>query len=341
MRLEHLGWSGHFAACFEEWRARGCEAGRVCAASREFCRLLTEGGERRAVFGHDAATVPVAGDWVAVGDGMIQSILPRRTKVSRKAAGRSTAEQVLAANVDVAFVVMGLDGDFNLRRVERYLVAAWQSGARPVILLNKADLHRNTDGQVVAVEALAPGVPVLALSAATGEGLDQLDGIVHPGETAVLLGSSGTGKSTLVNRLLGAQCQHTASVRESDSRGRHTTSHRELFRLPSGWLLVDTPGLRELQLWAGGEALDRAFSDIEELAQECRFRDCRHQGEPGCAVARAVAEGSLDEARLANFDKLQREVAYTNRRQDQASALAEKRRWKAIHKAQREFYKRS
>jgi ribosome biogenesis GTPase len=248
---------------------------------------------------------------------------------------------VLAANIDVALLVMGLDGDFNLRRQERYLVAAWQSGARPAIVLNKADLHEDVEGRLTASQASAPGVPVVALSAATGEGLDQLDQIAGAGETALLMGSSGTGKSTLLNRLLGEDRQRTNSVRESDSRGRHTTTDRGLFLLPSGWLLVDTPGIRELQLWADEDAVDRAFADIDDLARECRFRDCRHQGEPGCAVASAVESGDLDEARLGSFNKLQREIAYTNRRQDQSAALAEKRRWKAIHKAHRKLYKHS
>ena len=330
MSLEKFGWTSYF----EGQLARPAEPARVVLADRELFVVWTESGEREATAGgrlrYEGDDWPVVGDWVALEAGTrIASVLPRRTAFSRKEPGRATREQVIAANIDVLFIVAGLDGDFNLRRLERYLMVAWESGGRPVIVLNKADLCQDAAG--VAAETEALGAPVAVISALDGSGVDALDAHIAAGETAALTGSSGVGKSTLLNRLLGSDEQRVQDVRASDSRGRHTTVRRELFLAPNGWLVIDTPGLRELQLWAGMKSVDLAFADIAELARQCRFRDCRHQGEPGCAVA----ESGIDEARLASYAKLQREAAHLERQQDQRAAWEEKRRIKRIHRAMR------
>jgi ribosome biogenesis GTPase len=276
------------------------------------------------------------GDWVALEAGTrISAVLPRQSVFSRKEAGAVTREQVIAANIDVLFVVTGLDGDFNLRRIERYLLLAWESGAKPVVVLNKADLCSNTTQAAADVQALASGVPVAAISALHGSGVPEVEAHLTAGQTAAVTGSSGAGKSTLVNRLLGHERQRVQEVRADDSRGRHTTVRRELFLAPAGWLLIDTPGLRELQLWAASASVDLAFDDIAALAAQCRFRDCRHQGEPGCAVATS----GIDESRLASYAKLQRELAHLDRKLDQRAAQDEKRRIKQIHRAMRGKYR--
>ncbi len=269
---------------------------------------------------------------------VIQAVLPRRTAFGRSNADsnrgggmRLSDEQVLAANVDVALVIAGLDGDFNLRRLERYLAVAWTGGAIPVIVLNKADVAHDLDGLRVAATAIAPGVEVRTISALTGDGVADLAGDhLPPGRTAVVLGSSGVGKSTLVNALAGAERQRTSAVRDADSRGRHTTTHRELVRLPGGALLIDTPGIRSLGVAGAADGLETAFSDIAELAAGCRFRDCRHEGEPGCDVQAALADGRLDPARFRSHRKLEREAAHVARATDYRAREAERRKWKAI-----------
>jgi ribosome biogenesis GTPase / thiamine phosphate phosphatase len=323
---------------------RACEAGaeyaRVALADRNRFLVWTQSGEAEATVRgrvrHLAGDWPVVGDWVALEEGCrIAHVLPRRTAFSRKQPGDVTREQVIAANIDVLFVVCGLDGDFNPRRIERYLLLAWESGAKPVVVLNKSDVCMDAAAAAAGVSALASGAPVLAISAREGWGLRALEEHLKPGLTAALIGSSGAGKSTLINRLLGREQQLVQGVRAGDSRGRHTTVRRELFLAPGGWLLIDTPGLRELQLWAGADSIDAAFSDIAELGAGCRFRNCRHQGEPGCAVAAA----GIDQARLANYTKMRCELAHLDRKLDQRAAQEEKRRIKRIHRAMRGHYR--
>jgi ribosome biogenesis GTPase len=249
--------------------------------------------------------------------------------------------QVIAANIDTVFVVSGLDGDFNLRRLERYYATARASGAQCAILLNKADLCEDLDGRVRQVRAIAPGADVVAISALGGDGIDALRPYLAAGETVAFVGSSGAGKSTLINRLLGRDRQSTGAVREADSRGRHTTTHRELLEMPGGALLIDTPGLRELQPWAGEEDVDGAFPEIEDLAPQCRFRDCAHAGEDGCAVQAAIDDGTLDFDRFSSYRKMRREAAYLERQLDVRAQLDQKAQWKKIHKALRNVDKRA
>jgi ribosome biogenesis GTPase len=349
--LEEFGWDHGWRVAWEGIAEdKATVPARVIAVHRDAFVVWTAEGERAAELSGrmrhraaDEAERPAVGDWVGVrlspGDGasLLQVVLPRRTHLARKVPGPLTAVQVVAANVDVVVIVAGLDGDYNPRRLERALVLAWDGGAQPVIVLNKSDLlgPEELAATVRATEDVAPAVLVVALSAATGEGLDGLEHSLASGRTAALIGSSGVGKSTLVNRLLGADRQRTAAVRTHDSRGRHTTTHRELLRLPSGALLVDTPGLRELQLWAAPDALEGTFADVDALAASCRFVDCAHAGEPGCAVLAAAADGTLGSARLESYGKLQRELRHLALRQDERGQREQKQRWRTTHKAAR------
>jgi ribosome biogenesis GTPase len=350
--LADLGWTEALAAAFEPFAADGLVAGRVSLEHTHIYRVLTAEGELLArVAGrlrHEAAAradFPAVGDWVALepaaqsGDARIRAVLPRRSRFSRRAAGDPTEEQVVAANIDVVFLISGLDGDFNPRRIERYLLVAWESGATPVVVLNKADLIEDADARIDDVRAVAPAVPVHAVSAKRPESLEPLRGYLAVGQTGALLGSSGVGKSTIANRLMGHDLLRTRDVRESDSRGRHTSSARQLIVLPGGGILIDTPGMRELQLWETGDAMSGAFSDIHDLAGSCRFRDCRHRSEPGCAVLAAVDAGNLPASRLESFHKLQDEQAHHEREVDQRAMIEHKRKWKIISKAAQKFSK--
>lgn len=288
--------------------------------------------------------IPVCGDWVLADNPaaqdrtIIRLLLPRRTSFSRKQAGTSPEQQLLAANIDTVCLVSGLDSDFNSRRIERYLVTAWESGSNPVIVLNKADICANLPHRLSETRALAPGVPVLAVSAKDGRGMEEILNYAGRGETLAFLGSSGVGKSSIVNRLLGSAIQ---KVRETDSdtgRGFHTTAVRQLFLLPSGGLIMDTPGMRELQIWSADKGLDSTFDDIKTLAEACRFRDCSHQTEPGCRVRSSVLQGELDPGRLANYHKLCREAHYVELKKTHSASWVEKERWKKIT---RQEYKRT
>jgi len=286
--------------------------------------------------------IPTVGDWVAIENRpeenttIIRELLPRKTKFSRKAAGESLNEQVVAANVDIVFLVSGLDKEFNIRRMERYLTLTWDSGARPVIVLNKADLCEDVNGRLRQVESIAPGVDVYIVSAIQGKNIDNLRKYLSEGKTCTFLGSSGVGKSTLVNGLLGEERMKTGEIRADDSRGRHVTSHKELVFAPGGGMIIDTPGMRELQLLGTDENLQGAFQDIKELAANCRFRNCSHQNEPDCAVREALESGELDKNRYLSYLKLKRELGRTTLRKSDT----EKRLERARDKATGKLYKR-
>jgi ribosome biogenesis GTPase / thiamine phosphate phosphatase len=326
--LGELGWSPELADNLEP----GLVPGRIAAAHRGAFDVWTEEGAVRSRLPgrmmYDGLDVGV-GDWVALGDGLIRTVLPRRSAIVRNAAGTSTTGQTLAANVDVAFVVSSLGPDLEPRRIERYLVTIWESGASPEIVLTKADRLDDPWPLVAEVEAVAVGVPVHVVSAVTGQGCEELRARLLAGSTAVLLGSSGVGKSTLVNRWLGEDVMATKATREDDDEGRHTTTHRELIALPGGGVVIDTPGLRELQLWdVGAAALQATFADVEELAADCRFGDCTHVHEPGCAVLAAVESGELPHERLQSWRKLQRELRAIAMRHDALLRKEEVRKWK-------------
>jgi ribosome biogenesis GTPase / thiamine phosphate phosphatase len=349
--LSELGWNAHFEEHFGPYRADGLVPGRVAVEHRGAYAVYTESGDRWAELAgrlrHQAVQrdeLPAVGDWVALQPlpeerAIVHAVLPRLTKFSRTAASdqqRVSGEQVLAANVDTVFLVSSLNRDLNPRRIERYLVTAWESGAAPAIVLNKADLCEPAEraGLVAEIEAVAFGVPVHVVSAVTGEGVDELDAYLSPGRTVVLLGSSGVGKSTLVNRFVGDELLATREIRE-DGRGRHTTSHRELVLLERGGLVLDTPGLRELQLFEGADRMDDVFEDVSALAAECRFSDCQHRTEPDCAVSAAIADGRLEPERLESYRKLERELARAERKRDARLASEYKKRWRAVHRAHR------
>jgi ribosome biogenesis GTPase len=344
--LIDYGWSPRLDEAFQPYRDRGFVPGRISLEHTHIYRVVTADGEVLArVAGrlrHRAsgrADFPAVGDWVAIempphgGDARIRAVLPRTSRFSRRAAGDPTEEQVVAANIDTVFLVAGLDQEFNPRRIERYLLVAWESGASPVVVLNKTDVIDDPAARVEAVHTLAPAVPIHAVSCRSPESLEPLRAHLGHGRTGALLGSSGVGKSSIVNSLAGEVKLKTADVRDADSKGRHTSSNRQLVLLPAaGGLLIDTPGMREIQLWDTG-GREETFGDVTALAAACRFRDCRHVTEPGCAVIAAVEDGTLPPARLESFRKLAAEQAHAARQQDARALLEEKRRGRIGAKA--------
>jgi ribosome biogenesis GTPase / thiamine phosphate phosphatase len=310
--LQRLGWDDGWEAAFAEHSAAGLVPARVAVQHRGAYDLIHENGEQRASAANRLVRevgLPAVGDWVGVDltTNLAEALLPRRTSISRKEVWQATREQVLAANIDVAFLVQALPLDFNLRRLERYLAMAWESGAQPVVVLTKIDLVDDAQPYLDQVDSVTLGsCPVLAVSSKTGQGLEALRAWFEPNKTAVLLGSSGVGKSTIVNSLVGEELLATQEVRADDQMGRHTTARRELILVPTGGVVLDTPGIRELQLWDAD--LEQTFGDVEEIARRCRFSDCNHNREPGCAIREALLDGSLSRERWDSYVKLQREL---------------------------------
>ena len=350
MAWQAMGWNEQWQQAFSLHAGQGLIPGRVVVEHRTNYRVATESAElvaevggklRRAAAGR--IDFPAVGDFVALsiaqgnGPAKIQALLPRRSAFIRQAVGERTQEQVVGANLDTVFIISALDGDFNIRRLERYLTLAWESGAKPVILLNKADLCDSAASRLSEVERIALGAPTHLLSARTADGLEALTQYLCSGQTVCVLGSSGVGKSTLINQILGQDVQVTQEVRAGDDRGRHTTTHRELFVLPSGAMIIDTPGMRELRLWGSAEGLESAFGDIEQLASTCHFPQCRHDGEPSCAVQAAIARGELLPERFTSYVKLARELRFLESRQDERAMLERKRADKLANKSMKQF----
>ncbi len=353
--IEDFGWNSFFEEHFQTIRLVDSIPARIVSESKGSFQAYSQIGELTARISgkmrhgtEQQIQYPAVGDWVAIKPlpdehkGIIQAILPRKSKFSRKAAGERTEEQVVSANVDTVFIVSGLDGgrNFNLRRIERYLTLAWSSGATPVIVLNKVDLCPDIDSYIQNIEDIAPGVSVHPVSAKERIGLEAIRNYLPRGSTGAFLGSSGAGKSTIINSLLGVEKQETGDVRSDDRMGRHTTTKRELILLPGGGAMIDTPGMREIQMWAGEEDLQETFHDIEELAKGCRFTDCGHNTESGCAVIAAIGEGKLDSARLESYLKLQKEVVYLAAREEGSARLYEKMKFKKIAEWSKELKNR-
>jgi len=368
--LHDLGWSDFFSAQLADLELNSeIAAARVAEENREMYRLLSAEGEFMAEvsgkFRHEAAgraDFPAVGDWVLAttrkeeSRATIHRVLNRKSKFSRKIAGKKTEQQIVAANVDVVFIVSSLNSEFNLRRLERYVALAWESGAQPMIVLNKSDLSANPEELRREAEAAAIGVAVILTSALRGDGIEKIREMMRStpeksgsavsalkkmpvAKTAALLGSSGVGKSSLINAILGTQLLDTGEIRESDDRGRHTTTTRHLIVAPGGGVLIDTPGMRELQLWDASEGIDQAFGEIADLAANCKFRDCQHVNEPGCAVRAAVESGSLDAERLESFHKLGREEKFVAAKQDAALRAEQTKAVKRVMKKVNRFYR--
>lgn len=356
MELAQLGWNHFFEEHFNKIKGDGYVPARIARQDRQMYVAYGEHGEIGAQISgrmrytvSSKADLPAVGDWVVLephgaGDkGVIHAVLPRKSKFYRKVAWVTTAEQVLAANVDHVLLVSSLDRDFNPRRIERYLTVAWESGAKPVVVLNKADLCAELEEHVTQIEAIALGVPVHVVSALTMQGLQNVRQYLEDCSTIALLGSSGVGKSSLINSLVGCDLVKTGAVRRVDGKGRHVTTSRQLIPIPGGGLIIDTPGMREFQLWADEASLEGSFEDIESLAAECRFRDCQHQTEPGCAVKAAIEAGTLDSHRLQSYVKLKKELRFLAVRKDQRAKLDNKAKAKdlarriRLHKKQRRY----
>lgn len=343
--LQDLGWCDFFEKQWQHRKETGLAPARVSEENRGLYKIISENGESwaelRGKLRHQASAremLPAVGDWVLVEEhgerSTIHFVFERRSKFSRKMAGKKTEEQIVAANVDTVFLVSSLNREFNARRIERYLTLAWESGARPIVVLNKADLCDQVAELRDEAQEAAMGVRAVVASIVTGEGIQGLREIVRYGGTTALLGSSGVGKSSLINAILGKEMQPTNEVRENDDKGRHTTTSRQLIVVPGGGVLLDTPGMRELQLWDAGEGITRVFADVAELAQHCKFRDCSHTSEPDCAVREA-----MDEERLANFHKLQREEEFLESKQDDALRAQRTKELRKMMKSVNRFYR--
>ena len=362
MEIKNYGWNEYFEKQWIQSSTGDMYPARIIADYGQMLRVVSESGEllvNRPVKKLDETTQFAVGDWVGLGWAQTEScacpcgpeyskepqtayirlVLPRKTKFSRAAAGIELKEQIIAANVDTVFLIQSLNRDFNMRRLERYLIAAWESGAVPVVVLTKADCCDDVVDKVAAVYVTCPGVEVHSISCVTGEGIEDIRKYFMPGKTVALLGSSGVGKSTLVNTLAGQELLKTQAVREDDSRGRHTTTHRELLLLPGGGLILDTPGMRSLSLWEADSGMEVMFGDVEELTELCRFHDCKHQNEPGCAVREALDTGKLGIKRWESWLKLQKELSHLEAKKEGKLRLQEKQWGRQIAKFQKEFYK--
>ncbi len=344
MNPVHYGWNDRLAAAFKEHESAGRVPVRISLQTKGLYLVLTDIGEIPASptgrLRHDSIApedFPVVGDWAAATileesepRAQIHAVLPRAGLFCRKEAGKRSVAQPLVANVDVVLVAVALDRDYSLNRTERYVALSRECGASPVVLLTKADACADPASKTGEVNARMPDVPVIAISSVDGTGIEATREFLQPGVTCALLGSSGVGKSTLINHLLGVDVLKTREVRLADGKGRHTTTNRQMFVLPTGALIIDTPGMRELQLWDAQDGVTETFFDIAELSSRCRFPDCRHAGEPGCAVLEAVANGTVAPARLENYRKMIRELDYLSLRQDEGAARTERAKWKTI-----------
>jgi len=350
--LKELGWDNFFQEQFQLIKIPSSVPGRVVSESKGSYQVNSQYGELTAKIAgkmrfqaEEKKTYPAVGDWVVIrplvneNKATIHAILPRKSKFSRKVAGERTEEQVVSANVDTVFIVSGLDGgrNFNLRRIERYLTLAWSSGATPVMVLNKLDLCPDVNVFIQKVEEIAPGISIHPVSAKEKIGLEALRNYLTEGHTVAFLGSSGVGKSALINALLGIEKQEVGEVRADDRMGRHTTTRRELILLPGGGMMIDTPGMREIQIWAGEDDLQDTFYDIETLAKRCCFNDCSHNTETGCAVREAINNGDLNPARLESYRKLQNELSYLASREEDSTRLYEKAKWKKVSQWRKEI----
>lgn len=338
MNLSILGWNEAFENAFMEYKDQDYMVGRVFAEYKSFYKVIWEGGEVLAeisgklLYGAELQQdFPAVGDWVVLSvrqnenRATIHHVLPRKSKFSRKVAGLNTREQIVASNIDTVFIVNSLNNDFNPRRMERYLMLAWESGANPVIVLSKSDLCEDLEDKLAEADEVALGVPVHAVSTYANIGLDELQQYFGEGKTVALMGSSGVGKSSIINHLLGGTVMKVAELRNDGQKGKHTSTHREMFVLPEGGLIIDTPGMREIQLWDAESGLQEAFEDIEVVSAQCFFKDCKHENEPKCAVREAISTGTLDEGRLESYRKLQKELQHLERKQINAAKTAQRK----------------
>lgn len=350
--LNKLGWHAFFEKHLESINKEDFNIGRICTEQKESYRIFSQNGELSAVISgkfrnscKSREDFPAVGDWVLFkkledeNKGIIHSCLPRKSKFSRKVAGKETQEQIIASNVDFAFIVCALNYDFNLRRIERYLSLVWQSGATPVILLTKSDLCDDIEEKIIKVKDIAPYIDICAISNISTEGIEKLQKYFDDNKTVVLLGSSGAGKSSLINNLANEKIMKVSELRNNLEKGRHTTTHRQMIILPNGGLIIDTPGIRELQLWDAEEGISQTFNDIEEIAKTFKFSNCKHINEPDCAIQEAINAGSLDPKRFENYLKVQKEQEYLHSRQTQSLSQIERNKWKAIHKQIRKLDK--